>query len=433
MSTVLKFEDVSKVYRLGEVGAGTVIEDLTRLWFRICGKSDPYSQNAEINDRAQFSVLATADGMRSRGSSAGNGRVWALRDVSFEVREGEILGLIGRNGAGKSTLLKILSRVTSPSSGKIWCRGRVASLLEVGTGFHSELSGRENIFLNGAILGMRSHETRRRLEKIVEFSGCGKYLDTPVKRYSSGMIVRLGFAVAAYLDCEILILDEVLAVGDAEFQHRCSKTLEEMSSLGRTIILVTHNLRTVSSLCHKAAYLDKGTLASFGNADTVLEAYKSAAGVGGASLQQSTELGSDAYPVRSISLVSVEDSGDVRVGCRCRFELSLVNWPGAAKCTITLYNSDGYPCATFLTQVASVSDTVYPTTTASKLLCMIEELSLTPDIYTVNFSVEIDGVVVQHVSNAMAFAVGQGVLAGRTVMPLEHGRAAVRHTWSIVE
>ncbi len=205
MSVAIKIDSVSKQYRLGEIGTGSLAHDVNRWWHRIRGKEDPYLKIGETNDRT------------SKGSS---GYVWALQDVSVEVPTGQILGIIGRNGAGKSTLLKILSRVTSPPYGFIRAKGRIASLLEVGTGFHPELTGRENVYLNGAILGMRRHEITKQLDQIVEFSGCARYLDTPVKRYSSGMMVRLGFSVAAHLECEILVIDEVLAVGDADFQQK---------------------------------------------------------------------------------------------------------------------------------------------------------------------------------------------------------------------
>ena len=213
MTTVLKAENISKQYRLGQVGTGTLSHDLNRLWYRMRGKEDPYLKLGEENDRA---------------GSGTAGYVWALKDINFEIQQGEMIGIIGKNGAGKSTLLKLLSRVTAPSTGSIKVKGRIAALLEVGTGFHPELTGRENIYLNGAILGMNRMEISQKLDEIVEFSGCQKYIDTPVKRYSSGMIVRLGFAVAAHLEPEILIVDEVLAVGDAEFQEKCIGKMKDI-------------------------------------------------------------------------------------------------------------------------------------------------------------------------------------------------------------
>lgn len=235
---VIEVENVSKLYRLGQVGTGTIQHDVNRWWHRIRGKEDPYAKVGVSNDRA-----------RKAADIGGADYVWALKDVNFTVEQGEVLGLIGRNGAGKSTVLKLLSRVTAPTTGCIRVKGRIASLLEVGTGFHPELSGRENIFLNGSILGMRRTEIASKLDEIVDFSGCAAYLDTPVKRYSSGMYVRLAFAVAAYLEPEILIVDEVLAVGDAEFQKRCLSRMDKVSKLGKTVIFVSHNMSAMQSLC----------------------------------------------------------------------------------------------------------------------------------------------------------------------------------------
>jgi lipopolysaccharide transport system ATP-binding protein len=260
MKTVISVENVSKMYRLGEVGTGTISHDLNRWWHKIRGKDDPYLKIGESNDRS------------SKGSSE---YVYALKDINFEVKEGEVLGIIGKNGAGKSTLLKLLSMVTSPTSGRIRIKGRTASLLEVGTGFHPELTGRENIFLNGAILGMTKAEIRNKFDEIVDFSGVERYIDTPVKRYSSGMYVRLAFAVAAHLDPEILIIDEVLAVGDAEFQKKCLGKMGDISkNEGRTILFVSHNMGAVKSLCPKSILIKNGLISFLGNTQDVLNEYK---------------------------------------------------------------------------------------------------------------------------------------------------------------
>ena len=256
--TVIKVESLSKQYRLGTVGTGTLSHDLNRWWCKLRGKPDPYLEVTQANDRTQ------------KGDSD---YVWALRDINFEVKQGEVLGIIGRNGAGKSTLLKILSRVTAPTIGEVRAKGRIASLLEVGTGFHPELTGRENIFLNGAILGMTRAEIRGKLDEIVDFSGCERYLDTPVKRYSSGMMVRLGFAVAAHLEPEILIVDEVLAVGDAEFQRKCLGKMKDVSEHGRTVLFVSHNMLSIRSLCSRCICLDNGALAEDGEVDRVVDSY----------------------------------------------------------------------------------------------------------------------------------------------------------------
>ena len=258
MTTVLKAENISKQYRLGQVGTGTLSHDLNRLWYRMRGKEDPYLKLGEENDRA---------------GSGTAGYVWALKDINFEIQQGEMIGIIGKNGAGKSTLLKLLSRVTAPSTGSIKVKGRIAALLEVGTGFHPELTGRENIYLNGAILGMNRMEISQKLDEIVEFSGCQKYIDTPVKRYSSGMIVRLGFAVAAHLEPEILIVDEVLAVGDAEFQEKCIGKMKDISGEGRTVLFVSHNMASMKALCKKGFLMEKGKITQQGEMNAVIESY----------------------------------------------------------------------------------------------------------------------------------------------------------------
>ncbi|MCB9192561.1 MAG: ATP-binding cassette domain-containing protein [Flavobacteriales bacterium] len=259
MSIALSVENVSKQYRLGLVGSGTLREDLVGWWYRMRGLEDPTLMIGEENDRTKTGV---------------SNYVWALRDINFEVQQGEVLGIIGKNGAGKSTLLKLLSRVTAPTTGSIKAKGRIASLLEVGTGFHPELTGRENIFLNGAIMGMKRHEINRKLDEIVAFAGVERYLDTPVKRYSSGMYVRLAFAVAAHLEPEILIVDEVLAVGDAEFQKKALGKMKDVSSgEGRTVLFVSHNMASVKTLCSRAILMANGKVAADGNTGSVISEY----------------------------------------------------------------------------------------------------------------------------------------------------------------
>lgn len=242
----IKFENISKQYRLGTIGTGTLQHDLNRWWHTVRGKEDPYLKIGETNDRS------------TKGSSK---YVWALKDISFEVKQGEILGIIGKNGAGKSTLLKLLSRVTSPTTGNIKAKGRIASLLEVGTGFHPEMTGRQNVYMNGAIMGMTKREIKDKLDEIIDFAGVERYIDTPVKRYSSGMTVRLGFAVAAHLEPEILVVDEVLAVGDAEFQKKALGKMKDVSQGGgRTVLFVSHNMDSMKSLCNQGIILKNGTI-----------------------------------------------------------------------------------------------------------------------------------------------------------------------------
>lgn len=257
---ILKVENLWKQYRLGSVGGTTLRDDILRWWNKLQKKEDPTFLDSNTNNRSQIS----------------GDYIWALQDINFELKQGEILGVIGKNGAGKSTLLKILSKVTGPTKGAIKTKGRIASLLEVGTGFHPELTGRENVFLNGAILGMSKAEIRSKFDEIVEFSGVGGYIDTPVKRYSSGMYVRLAFGVAAHLEPEILIVDEVLAVGDAEFQEKAIGKMRDVSSgQGRTVLFVSHNMSMVKSLCENAVLLEHGCLKMQGSANKVVESYLS--------------------------------------------------------------------------------------------------------------------------------------------------------------
>jgi lipopolysaccharide transport system ATP-binding protein len=255
----IKAENISKQYRLGEIGTGTISHDLNRWWHKVRGKEDPFLKIGESNDRTQ------------KGETD---YVWSLKDINFEINQGDAVGIIGRNGAGKSTLLKLLSKVTKPSTGQFKINGRIASLLEVGTGFHPEMTGRENIYLNGAILGMRRSEITRKFDEIVDFAGIERYIDTPVKRYSSGMYVRLAFAVAAHLESEILIVDEVLAVGDAEFQKKCLGKMNQVAtSHGRTVLFVSHNIQAIKQICNKSLLLQNGRIKIIGDTSSVIDNY----------------------------------------------------------------------------------------------------------------------------------------------------------------
>ena len=260
MSTAIEFNNISKLYRLGLVSSGTLSNDLKRWWqMAILGKEDPFLKVGSVNDRSK---------------AADSEYVWALKDIDFKVEQGDVVGIIGKNGAGKSTLLKLLSRVTGPTTGTIKARGRIGSLLEVGTGFHAELTGRENIYMNGAILGMTKPEITSKLDEIIDFSGCERYIDTPVKRYSSGMTVRLGFAVAAHLDPEILVVDEVLAVGDAEFQKKAIGKMQDVSKgEGRTVLFVSHNMTSIKALCKRGIILKNGLLVDDGKIDDIVSHY----------------------------------------------------------------------------------------------------------------------------------------------------------------
>ncbi len=294
--TVIQVENLSKAYQIGQIGTGTISHDLERFWVtKILGKEDPFLKIGETNDR----------------STKGNSNiVWSLKDINFEINQGDAVGIIGKNGAGKSTLLKLLSRVTSPTTGSIKVKGRIASLLEVGTGFHPELSGRENIYLNGAILGMRKAEITRKLDEIIDFSGVERYIDTPVKRYSSGMYVRLAFAVAAHLESEILIVDEVLAVGDAEFQRKCLGKMGDISKgEGRTVLFVSHNMAAVQNLCNKGILLENGLIKHTGIANQVVNFYNdSFSETESVKIWLSNEPGNESAKVKSIKIFSADSN-----------------------------------------------------------------------------------------------------------------------------
>ncbi|MBQ0153321.1 MAG: ABC transporter ATP-binding protein [Bacteroidales bacterium] len=287
----IEFDHVSKQYRLGLVSTKTLSHDIRRFWItNILGKEDPYLKIGETNDRA------------SKGSSE---YVWALRDINFNVEQGDVVGIIGKNGAGKSTLLKLLSRVTGPTTGQIRAHGRIGSLLEVGTGFHQEMTGRENIFMNGAILGMSRAEIQSKLDEIVDFSGCERYIDTPVKRYSSGMMVRLGFAVAAHLDPEILVVDEVLAVGDAEFQKKAIGKMQQVSQgEGRTVLFVSHNMGSIRRLCKRGVMLENGMVKKDGLINEVVDYYLQASLQGLGSVWTKPKDSSKAFQCYSVELLS---------------------------------------------------------------------------------------------------------------------------------
>lgn len=305
---ILKAENISKQYRLGQVGTGTLSHDLNRWWYEVRGKENPYLKIGDSNDRS------------TKGESD---YVWALQDINFEVARGEVLGIIGKNGAGKSTLLKILSKVTAPTTGSIKSRGRIASLLEVGTGFNGEMTGRENIFLNGAILGMTKKEIISKMDEIIDFSGCQRYIDTPVKRYSSGMTVRLAFAVAAFLEPEILVIDEVLAVGDAEFQKKAIGKMQDISREGgRTVLFVSHNLLAVRSLCKTGMLLENGRVVKTGSIDYVVDSYlaKSSNLINSTSIIEAESKG---FVVHSISVSNNGVNGSFNIADDLVFEIKV--------------------------------------------------------------------------------------------------------------
>ncbi|MEZ5031441.1 MAG: ABC transporter ATP-binding protein [Saprospiraceae bacterium] len=374
---VIQVENLSKQYRLGQVGTGTISHDLNRWWHSIRGKEDPYLRIGETNDRA-----ITGDSEYA----------WALKDINFEVHQGEVLGIIGKNGAGKSTLLKILSKVTGPTTGSIRARGRIASLLEVGTGFHPELTGRENIFLNGTILGMTRREVAGKLDEIVDFAGVARYLDTPVKRYSSGMMVRLGFAVAAHLEPEILIVDEVLAVGDAEFQRKAVGKMQEVSSEGgRTVLFVSHNMAAVQNLCHNGLVLQNGRIVYQGKAVDSIKAYlnESSRLDHGNLMDISNRRGTGRARFKSLRFDSEldgivgEDVSAVPCGAKLSIIIGIIDYVNVKRkidINIELSNFEGVSLTCFSTEFNN-SNIFLSGNNLSYIKCEIDVLNLRPSKY----------------------------------------------------
>ena len=322
----IEFNHVSKQYRLGLVSTKTLSHDIRRFWItNVLGKEDPYLKIGETNDRA------------SKGNSE---YVWALRDIDFKVEQGDVVGIIGKNGAGKSTLLKLLSRVTGPTTGTIRAHGRIGSLLEVGTGFHGEMTGRENIFMNGAILGMTRNEIQAKLDEIIDFSGCERYIDTPVKRYSSGMTVRLGFAVAAFLDPEILVVDEVLAVGDAEFQKKAIGKMKDVSTgEGRTVLFVSHNMASVKALCTRGVLLEQGMVKYMGGIKDTVDYY---IGEGGSSENQyfddlATAPGNDVIRIKSFEILPGKPQANIDIESGIKFRLKFMCYKSDAMLDVNMH------------------------------------------------------------------------------------------------
>lgn len=396
--TVISVENISKIYRLGEIGTGSLAHDINRLWHRLRGKEDPYLKVGEINDRTKQNK--TASGSRHADW------VYALKDLSFEVKRGEVLGIIGRNGAGKSTLLKILSRVTCQSTGRISVKGRIASLLEVGTGFHPELTGRENIFLNGAILGMRRSEIVSKFDEIVDFSGCQKYIDTPVKRYSSGMYVRLAFAVAAHLDPEILIFDEVLAVGDSEFQKKCFRKMRSVSEeAGRTVLFVSHDLESVAKLTKRSLLLSNGQATSIGETREVINQYLKPSFEG--KLNYYSSKSKDQPTIRKINIKTTHDGNIQMHGEPLTVEIELFTPSplAAAAVSFQIIKSNQHP---IVHQWLHDTDTPFCRVPGTyRLTCRIPKLRLYMGEYTIKvyFADARSNQMIEVVENACPFQV----------------------------
>lgn len=358
---------------------------------------------------------------------------WALKDVSFEIRQGDRVGIIGRNGAGKSTLLKILSRITEPTLGQIRIKGRIASLLEVGTGFHPELTGRENIFLNGAILGMSKAEIKRKFDEIVDFAEVEKFLDTPVKRYSSGMYVRLAFAVAAHLEPEILIVDEVLAVGDAQFQKKCLGKMEEVGKQGRTVLFVSHNLGTVQTLCSRAILLGQGTVLADETTSTAIRIYLKT--LENASSENLLER-KDRHGKGEVRLAQIEIStgGEfpstiLRTGCPAQFKFHVTSVQIGMSCIFTIYDQHGQPVVSFSSAMRSDEDLSQPEL-GKQIICEIDELLLIPGRYRINVAIMSNGELQDHVEGATLLEVEQGKIRERPITTeLGYGNICLPHRW----
>ncbi len=421
--TVLKVENISKQYRLGEVGTGTLSHDLNRWWARARGKEDPYLKVGDKNDRT---------------TKSDSDYVWVLQNISFEVQQGEVLGIIGKNGAGKSTLLKVLSQITAPTTGDVKVKGRIAALLEVGTGMHPELTGRDNIYLNGSILGMSRREITRKLDDIIDFSGCAKYADTPVKRYSSGMMVRLGFAVASFLEPEILIVDEVLAVGDAEFQEKAIGRMQDVSTKeGRTVLFVSHNLLSVRNLCTRGLVLDKGNVSFNGTVDQAVDFYRSGIfeNIEKTDLTKRTE--AHTHPDFTMKKIWFESdaresgnhfvSGD-KVSVCLEYEsqdtdlkymsvgLGLYDFQGVMISDLWNVSAEGYLAG-------------YPS--AGVMRCTFPRLPLNEGRYTLNIYIVIKNVIAFSLTNAASFKVTQGDYFRTGVIP-QAGKSKVflEQVWS---
>ena len=373
----IKAENISKQYRLGEVGTGTLSHDLNRFWSKFRGKEDPYLKIGEANDRT---IKGTSD------------YVWSLRDINFEVEQGDAVGIIGRNGAGKSTLLKLLSKVTKPTTGGFKVNGRIASLLEVGTGFNPEMTGRENIYLNGSILGMRRHEITRKFDEIVDFSGVERYIDTPVKRYSSGMYVRLAFAVAAHLESEILIVDEVLAVGDAEFQKKCIGKMGDVSKgEGRTVLFVSHNMAAVKSLCNNGIVLNKGIIEHIGEINSCVSHYLGGGKKGIANIKTFEDIAvEDVFKFNQIAIKGSKSSYQDLLLENNSLELTseiemLTDEPERCHITYHLFNELGEPLFSF-----SSKDNIKLEKGTNKLTCIFPENFFQSGNYSLSLFVVID-------------------------------------------
>lgn len=401
----ISIENVSKSYRLGVIGTGTFYGDLKRWWARQLGKPDPYLKLGQVDH-------GNRDGQT----------IWAVKDVNISIKQGEAVGIIGRNGAGKSTLLKILSRVTAPTEGVIKVNGRIASLLEVGTGFHSQLTGRENIYLNGAINGMTGNEVKRKMDEIVAFSGVEQFIDTPVKRYSSGMYIRLAFSVAAHLDPDILVVDEVLAVGDIEFQKKCLGKMNDVVGQGRTVLFVSHNMAAVQALCQRGVVLQRGSMIFSGTQNEAIRNYVDSVNKPEMFLSDSSlRPGSGQIRITNAYLRDAEghplnaaQSGQEIYIC-LRYKANKNYTGGAVKTGIIVYDQQGIAIFTHASIIQGIEFRKVPE--EGVFICRIPRLPLPASNYFVECSVKVDNEYSDRVENVMNLEVIHGDFFGTGFFP----------------
>ena len=423
MATAIEFNNISKIYRLGLVSTGTLAHDLKRWWtMNIRRQEDPYLTIGETNDRS------------TKGESE---YVWALRDIDFKVEQGDVVGIIGKNGAGKSTLLKILSKVTAPTTGTIRARGRIGSLLEVGTGFHPEMTGRENIYMNGAILGMTKSEITKKLDEIVDFSGCERYIDTPVKRYSSGMMVRLGFAVAAHLDPEILVVDEVLAVGDAEFQKKAIGKMQDVSrGEGRTVLFVSHNMAAVRNLCINGIVLKDGKVEYTGTANDCIDHYlKSMTTHNAVNINDRTDReGNGVYRVTAIRVDGLSGANTLNDDIPLALEIDLSSSEKLTNLRIGIsINTMQNDCALWLDSNSVVGKNLILDKTSTIRIELSQEFALSAGEYFINIACfDNDNKMADYVQHAIEFKVIQSTFCKTGFYPLGRGMCLVNQKWTIL-
>ncbi len=420
MNTAIEFNNVSKQYKLGYVTARTLGDDLNRWWtVNVLHKEDPLLKVGSVNDRSQ---------------KADSDYVWALRNIDFKVEQGDVIGIIGKNGAGKSTLLKLLSRVTTPTIGTIRAKGRIASLLEVGTGFHPELTGRENIYMNGAILGMNKKEITRKIDEIVDFSGCERYIDTPTKRYSSGMTVRLGFAIAAHLEPEILVVDEVLAVGDAEFQKKAIGKMKEVSSSdGRTVLFVSHNMTSVRNLCKSGIVLENGSVSFRGTADEAVAKYLSInqMSTGVSIADRKDRFGNGKIMVTNIVLRNKDgiEIEDTFVGEYLRIEFHIKSEPNIdfSKMIATCKLTDNFGTETVM-WVSDEMDCDFSKMSDNIFSLEIPHLNMRPNIYNLTYKIDLGSTAAKDTCDSMNGACQVSVINNffySNHIPLKEGRGYI--------